>query len=68
MTAEELETILDHLQSRRMFNEVFVIVVERDGSRLRLLDYGLREIGDLAAWLAVYGQYQQQPTKGDQKA
>jgi hypothetical protein len=37
-----------------LFDEVFVLILERQPQGdLKLLDYGMREISDLAAWLAV---------------
>lgn len=53
MTEVELEQILERLRSRRIFDEIFVIVVERGDKDIKLLDYGMKEIGDIAAWLAV---------------
>lgn len=56
MSRDELDTVLEALNQRRAaFNDtVFVMVLERkqDGD-VTLLDYGLQEIGDLAAWIAV---------------
>ncbi len=55
MSEEELELdqILNRLRERRLFDEIFVLVVERQGKRLKLVDYGMKEIGDIAAWIAV---------------
>lgn len=53
MSEEELEQILNRLRERRLFDEIFVLVVERQGKRLKLVDYGMKEIGDIAAWIAV---------------
>ena len=54
MTEMELDRILERLRERRLFDEVFVLILERQPQGdLKLLDYGMREISDLAAWLAV---------------
>jgi hypothetical protein len=55
MSTEELAQVLAEINRRRaVFNDtVFVLVLERSGDDLRLLDYGFRDIGDLAAWIAV---------------
>jgi hypothetical protein len=53
MTEEELIEVLERLRERRLFDEIFVLVVEREGRRWKLLDYGMKDIGDVAAWLAV---------------
>lgn len=66
MTTEELKRVLEALNQRRAaFNDtVFVLVVERTDGDIKLLDYGLREIGDLAAWIAVQ-KSKQKHTQGD---
>lgn len=58
MTEEELEQILERLRSRRLFDEIFVIVIEREKGDIKLLDYGLKEIGEIGAWLAVQQEKQ----------
>lgn len=65
MTETELERILERLRERRLFDEVFVLVVERSGSELKLLDYGMKDIGDLAAWIAVQKEKQNPSTQGE---
>lgn len=68
MSNEELERVLEALNQRRAaFNDtVFVLVLERERSgEMKLLDYGLRDIGDLAAWIAVQKEKQNQPTEGE---
>lgn len=65
MTEVELEQILERLRSRRIFDEIFVIVVERSDKDIKLLDYGMKEIGDIAAWLAVQKQSNQQKEKSE---
>lgn len=57
MSEEELNQLLNRLRERRLFDEVFVLVLERQPQgELKLLDYGMREISDVAAWLAVQKQ------------
>lgn len=68
MSTEELERVLEALNQRRAaFNDaVFVLVLERERSgEMKLLDYGLRDIGDLAAWIAVQKEKQTKPTEGE---
>lgn len=65
MTEVELEQILERLRSRRIFDEIFVIVVERSDKDIKLLDYGMKEIGDIAAWLAVQKQSNQQKEQSE---
>ncbi|WP_322508024.1 hypothetical protein [Anaerolinea sp.] len=68
MSTDELERVLEALNQRRAaFNDtVFVLVLERERSgEMKLLDYGLRDIGDLAAWIAVQREKQNQPTEGE---
>lgn len=65
MTEVELEQILERLRSRRIFDEIFVIVVERNEGDIKLLDYGMKEIGDIAAWLAVQKQSNQQKEQSE---
>ena len=68
MTETELERILERLRERRLFDEVFVLIVERTGGgEIKLLDYGMKDIGDLAAWIAVHRDAQFQSEKGDSK-
>lgn len=66
MTEIELEQILNRLQNRRMFDEIFVLILERQNGELKLVDYGMREIGDIAAWIAV--EKQKTTTEGEQQA
>lgn len=57
MGEEELTHLLERLRERRLFDEVFVIILEREShGDWKLLDYGMREISDIAAWLAVQKQ------------
>lgn len=57
MTETELERMFAALRHQAAFNDVvFVMVVERSQKGIRLLEYGLKEIGDLAAWIAVQNQ------------
>ncbi len=67
MSTDELERVLEALNQRRAaFNDtVFVLVLERQNGETKLLDYGFREIGDLAAWIAVQKQKQTQHTQGE---
>jgi len=65
MTETELERILDRLQNRRMFDEIFVLILERQNGELKLVDYGMREIGDIAAWIAVEKEKQNPSTQGE---
>lgn len=65
MTEAELEQILHRLRERHLFDEVFVLIVEREKGELKLLDYGMKEIGDLAAWIAVQKDKQNQHTEGE---
>jgi hypothetical protein len=60
MTEVELEQILDRLRERRLFDEVFVLILEREKGELKLLDYGMKEIGDVAAWIAVQKKQSQE--------
>jgi hypothetical protein len=54
---EELTHLLERLRERRLFDEVFVLILEREPQGdWKLLDYGMREISDIAAWLAVQKQ------------
>ncbi len=57
MSTEELEQVLAELRRHRetFGGTPFVLLVERqaDGG-WRLLEYGLWDIGDLAAWIAVH--------------
>jgi hypothetical protein len=56
MSIEELAQVLAEINRRRaVFNDtVFVLVLEREADgEMKLLDYGFRDIGDLAAWIAV---------------
>ncbi|MEW6287364.1 MAG: hypothetical protein AB1509_14165 [Chloroflexota bacterium] len=65
MSSDELEQVLDALTRRRaeFYDTVFVLTLERtDDGKFKLLEYGMKDIGDLAAWLAV----QQEHTKGEQ--
>lgn len=67
MSTDELEQVLEVLSRRPAFNDtVFVLVLERRDGEVQLLDYGMREIGDIAAWIAV--EKQQKNTEGEQKA
>lgn len=56
MSQEELERLLMTLRNRMTFSDtVFVMVLEREpGGEMKLLEYGLRDIGDLASWIAVH--------------
>ncbi len=63
MTEAELEQILERLRSRRLFDEIFVLILERTNGELKLLDYGMKDVGELAAWIAV--QKQKQQTEGE---
>ncbi len=63
MTEAELEQILNRLRERRLFDEIFVLVIERENGDLKLLDYGMKDVGELASWIAV--QKQKQQTKGE---
>lgn len=67
MSTDELEQVLEALNQRRAaFNDtVFVLVLERRDGDVQLLDYGFREIGDLAAWIAVQREKQNQHTEGE---
>lgn len=40
MTEEELIEVLERLRERRLFDEVFVLVVEREGRRWKLWTTG----------------------------
>lgn len=60
MTEKDLEQMLERLRSRRLFDEIFVIVIERDNGTIRLLDYGMKEISEVSAWLAVQQEKQKQ--------
>lgn len=66
MSTDELERVLEALNQRRAaFNDtVFVLVLERRDGEVQLLDYGFREIGDLAAWIAVQKE-KQNSSKGE---
>lgn len=65
MTEAELQRILERLRERRLFDEVFVLILERSGSELKLLDYGMKDISDLAAWIAVQKEKQNPSTQGE---
>lgn len=65
MTEIELEQIINRLQNRRMFDEIFVLILERQNGELKLVDYGMREIGDIAAWIAVEKEKQNPSTQGE---
>jgi len=65
MTEAELQRILERLRERRLFDEVFVLILERNGSELKLLDYGMKDISDLAAWIAVQKEKQNPSTQGE---
>lgn len=65
MTQEDLDRILDRLRSRRIFDEIFVIVVERESGDIKLLDYGMKEIGEISAWLAVQQDKQNQSKRSE---
>jgi len=64
MTEAELEQILNRLRERRLFDEIFVLVIERENGDLKLLDYGMKDVGELASWIAV--QEQKQQAEGEQ--
>ncbi len=66
MSTDELEQVLEALNQRRaVFNDtVFVLVLERAGGELKLLEYGMKDIGDLAAWIAVQKD-KQNPSTGE---
>lgn len=53
---EEVLQIVERLRERRLFDEIFVLILERENGELKLLDYGMKEIGDIAAWIAVQKQ------------
>lgn len=61
MSQDELERVLATLRNRMTFSDtVFVLVLEREADgEMKLLEYGLREIGDLASWIAVHKQRQE---------
>ncbi len=65
MTEAELERILERLRERRLFDEVFVLILEREKGEWKLLDYGMKEIGDIAAWIAVQKEKRNQHTEGE---
>ena len=59
MTENELEQIMERLRQRRIFDEIFVLILERNSQGdIKLLDYGLKEIGEISAWLAVQKEKQ----------
>lgn len=66
MSSDELEQVLGALNRRRaeFYDTVFVLTLERtEDGRFKLLEYGMKDIGDLAAWLAVNEKH----TKGEQE-
>jgi hypothetical protein len=67
MSGDELKQVLDALNRRRteFYDTVFVLTLERgEDGKFKLLEYGMKDIGDLAAWLAV--QNENQAHKGEQ--
>lgn len=58
MSSDELERALETLKQQRMFfgDSVFVLTLERTGNGFKVLEYGVKDIGDLAAWLAVQNE------------
>lgn len=65
MTEEEVLQIVERLRERRLFDEIFVLILERENGELKLLDYGMKDIGDVAAWIAVQKQKQKPSSEGD---
>ncbi|MEP0806572.1 MAG: hypothetical protein HRF47_13880 [Chloroflexota bacterium] len=65
MSSDELERALAALKQQRMFfsDSVFVLTLERTEDGFKVLEYGVKDIGDLAAWLAVQNE---KHTKGEQ--
>jgi hypothetical protein len=54
LSEEELRHLLERLCQRRLFDEVFVLFLEREPQGdWKLLEYGMKEIGEVAAWIAV---------------
>lgn len=68
MSEEELSRVIERLRERRLFDEIFVLIVERTNGDLKLLDYGMKEVGELAAWIAVQKGKRNQLTEGEKRA